>query len=113
MATSRTDAPSKGIDLPTSGSTTTEDLPRPSEEGQSHGHLGSSRDHIFSDPATADYWRLKYEKAGYENRHRFDPEAEWSAEEERKLVRKVRTLKMILKKRSVVIWVRFVKLTVA
>lgn len=80
----------KGLEAPTTGSSTpTEDLNRPSEEGQVQGHLGSTRDHIFSDSATADYWRLKYEKAGYENRHRFDPEAEWTAEEERKLVRKV------------------------
>lgn len=84
-------SPTKGHDPETTGSTTpSEDIPRPSEEdGRAGGHLGSTRQHIFSDPATADYWRLKYEKAGYENRHRFDPDVEWSAEEERRLVRKV------------------------
>ena len=58
-------------------------------ESQREGHYGSSDDHVFADPATADYWRLKYEKAGYENRHRFDPELKWTAAEEKKLVRKV------------------------
>lgn len=66
----------------------------PSSDGQisddRQGHYGSTSDHIFADAATADYWRLKYEKAGYENRHRFDPDLQWTAEEERKLVRKVR-----------------------
>lgn len=84
------EAPVKGIGATTTGSTTpTEDLQRPSEEGLTTGHLGYAKGHVFSDPANADYWRLKYEKAGYENRHRFDPEAEWSVEEERKIVRKV------------------------
>jgi|SRR5687768_7250692 hypothetical protein len=59
-------------------------------ETQRSGHYGSTDDHIFADPATADYWRLKYEKAGYENRHRFDPALTWTADEEKKIVRKVR-----------------------
>lgn len=50
---------------------------------------GSSRDHIFSDPAVADYWRGVYEKAGYENRHRFQPDFTWTAEEERRVLRKI------------------------
>jgi hypothetical protein len=50
---------------------------------------GSTPDHIFSDPSTAEYWRGVYEKAGYENRHRFDPTFTWTAQEERKLVRKI------------------------
>jgi hypothetical protein len=58
-------------------------------ESQRTGHYGSVDDHVFADPATADYWRNKYEKAGYENRHRFDSELTWTAEEERKIVRKV------------------------
>jgi hypothetical protein len=53
---------------------------------------GSYDDHPFSDPTTAEYWRGVYEKAKYEGRHRFDPNYTWSAEEERKLVRKVGTL---------------------
>lgn len=49
----------------------------------------NSENHIFSDPIAAEHWRNVYEKAGYENRHRFDPEFTWTAEDERKLVRKV------------------------
>ena len=49
----------------------------------------NSRNHVFSDPVAAEHWRNIYEKAGYENRHRFDPEFTWTAEDERKLVRKV------------------------
>lgn len=45
--------------------------------------------HIFSDPVVAEHWRAIYEKAGYENRHRFDPTFTWSPEEERALVRKI------------------------
>ncbi|PTB71337.1 MFS general substrate transporter [Trichoderma longibrachiatum ATCC 18648] len=37
----------------------------------------------------AAHWRGVYEKANYENRHRFDPEFTWTAEEERRLVRKI------------------------
>lgn len=48
-----------------------------------------SRNHVFSDPLAAEHWRNVYEKAGYENRHRFDPEFAWTAEDEKKLVRKV------------------------
>ncbi|KAK4160537.1 major facilitator superfamily domain-containing protein [Cladorrhinum sp. PSN259] len=50
---------------------------------------GSTRDHIFSDPSVAEYWRGVYEKAGYENRHRFQPDLQWTAEEERRVLRKV------------------------
>jgi len=50
---------------------------------------GSTEDHIFSDPSIADYWRKVYEFAKYENRHRYDPSFSWTAEEEKKLVRKV------------------------
>lgn len=50
---------------------------------------GSYEDHPFSDRITAQYWREVYDKAEYEGRHRFDPNYTWTAEEERKLVRKV------------------------
>lgn len=56
---------------------------------QENKFLGSTKEHVFSDPSVADYWREKYEKAGYENRHRFDPEFQWGADEEKRLVRKV------------------------
>lgn len=49
----------------------------------------NSQKHVFSDPIAAEHWRNVYEKAGYENRHRFDPEFTWTAEDERKLVRRV------------------------
>jgi hypothetical protein len=55
---------------------------------------GSYEDHPFSDRVTAQYWREVYEKAEYEGRHRFDPDYTWTAEEERKLVRKV-TLRIL------------------
>ncbi|KAL2755563.1 hypothetical protein ACRALDRAFT_1051083 [Sodiomyces alcalophilus JCM 7366] len=50
---------------------------------------GSTEDHPFSDPSAAEYWRKVYERASYENRHRFDPSFQWTADEERKLVRKI------------------------
>jgi hypothetical protein len=52
---------------------------------------GSHEDHIFKDPVTAQYWREVYDKAEYEGRHRFDPNYTWTAEEEKRLVRKVCT----------------------
>ncbi|KAJ4261697.1 hypothetical protein NW762_007135 [Fusarium torreyae] len=48
----------------------------------------SSVEHPFSDPDVADRWRKVYENAKYENRHRFDPNFTWTAQEEKKLVRK-------------------------
>ncbi|EWG50578.1 hypothetical protein FVEG_09756 [Fusarium verticillioides 7600] len=49
----------------------------------------SSLEHPFSDPEVADRWRKVYENAQYENRHRFDPNFTWTAQEEKKLVRKI------------------------
>ncbi|KAH8894645.1 MFS general substrate transporter [Thozetella sp. PMI_491] len=57
--------------------------------GNASDGYGSSQEHIFSDPSVAEYWRGTYEKARYENRHRFDPEFAWTAAEEKKLVRKI------------------------
>lgn len=53
---------------------------------------GSSEDHPFSDTKSAEHWRSIYEKAKFEGRHRFDPNYTWTAEEEKRLVRKVRIL---------------------
>jgi hypothetical protein len=52
----------------------------------------SSIEHPFADPEIADRWRKVYENAKYENRHRFDPGFTWTAQEEKKIVRKVFTL---------------------
>lgn len=49
----------------------------------------STIEHVFSDPQVAERWRKVYENAEYENRHRFDPNYAWTAEEEKRLVRKV------------------------
>ncbi|KIL86552.1 hypothetical protein FAVG1_10382 [Fusarium avenaceum] len=49
----------------------------------------SSIEHPFTDPEIADRWRKVYENAKYENRHRFDPNFTWTAQEEKKLVRKI------------------------
>lgn len=51
---------------------------------------GSYRNHVFSSPTVAEYWRQKYEGARYEGRHRFDPLFTWTAEEEKRVRRKVR-----------------------
>nr|UWK21995.1 major facilitator superfamily transporter (MSF) [Trichoderma rodmanii] len=53
------------------------------------GSFGSTDNHPFTDPAMASHWRRIYEEANYENRHRFDPEFTWTAEEEKRLVRKI------------------------
>ncbi|KAF7193462.1 putative transporter [Pseudocercospora fuligena] len=53
------------------------------------GDHGSDRNHVFADEKVADYWRDVYEKAKYEGRHRFDPDITWSADEEKKLKRKI------------------------
>ncbi|KAE8451328.1 hypothetical protein EG329_003957 [Mollisiaceae sp. DMI_Dod_QoI] len=43
----------------------------------------------FADPDVAAHYAALYENSKYECRHVFDPSLEWSAEEERKLVRKL------------------------
>nr|UWK20152.1 major facilitator superfamily transporter (MSF) [Trichoderma cf. fertile] len=70
--------------LSSQGSSVMEEAPERKDEP-----FGSTDDHIFSDPAMATHWRQIYEKARYENRHRFDPEFTWMAEEEKRLVRKI------------------------
>ncbi|CZR59453.1 probable permease of the major facilitator superfamily [Phialocephala subalpina] len=46
-------------------------------------------DNPFSDPDIAAHYAALYEKSQYECRHVFDPTLAWSAEEEKKLVRKL------------------------
>jgi len=66
-----------------------------SDSGSSNGSSnerptqGSRESHVFKDRITAQYWREVYDRAQYEGRHRFDPDCTWTAEEEKKLVRKV------------------------
>ncbi len=73
------------VPLSSTGTSIQETSPQSTEAGA----FGSSEPHVFSSASTADYWRKVYENANYENRHRFDPDFTWSADEERKLVRKV------------------------
>lgn len=53
---------------------------------------GSVEPHVFSDPASAQYWREVFEKAQYECRHRFDTSFQWSAQDEKLLKWKVDTI---------------------
>lgn len=46
-------------------------------------------ENIFKDPEVARFYRDLYEKAQYEGRFHFDPDFEWTAEEEKKLVRRL------------------------
>ncbi|KAI1498719.1 major facilitator superfamily domain-containing protein [Biscogniauxia marginata] len=43
----------------------------------------------FKDPVIAAHWKQVYEKSSYECRHVYDPTLTWSAEEEKRLVRKL------------------------
>jgi hypothetical protein len=59
---------------------------------ETHPSYGSYDDHPFKDAATAQYWRDVYENAHYEGRHHFDPSYTWTAEEEKRLVRRVSSI---------------------
>lgn len=67
-----------------------------SSQGSNHdrGQHGSHEDHVFKEPATAQYWREVYMEAEYEGRYHFDPNYTWTAAEEKRLVHKVRTLEL-------------------
>lgn len=47
------------------------------------------KDNPFQDPKVAEHYRRLYENVDYECRHAFDPDLEWTTQEERKLVRKL------------------------
>ncbi|ORY01985.1 major facilitator superfamily domain-containing protein [Clohesyomyces aquaticus] len=64
-----------------SGASSVLDVPVP--------EYGSYDQHVFSNPINAQHWKEIYERALYEGRHRFDPEYKWTAEEEKRLVRKM------------------------
>jgi hypothetical protein len=44
---------------------------------------------VFADPEVRDYYKKLYEDAKYESRHVFDPDATWTQEEEKKVIRKL------------------------
>jgi hypothetical protein len=50
---------------------------------------GSYPNHVFANPTVGEYWRKKYYDANYEGRHRFDPTFTWTADEEKRVRRKV------------------------
>ena len=62
-----------------------------SDEGipSTGSQYGSVIPHIFTDPSRSEHWSGVYEASKYECRHRFDPTFEWSAEDEKKVLRKV------------------------
>ena len=66
----------------------TEYLTDDSEKGEDP-EFGSYDDHVFSNPLVAAHWEGVYEKARYEGRHRFDPTFRWTAEEEKRVQRKI------------------------
>ncbi len=53
---------------------------------------GSYHHHVFANENIAEYWRQKYEDAKYEGRHRFYPTFTWTADEEKRVRRKVSVL---------------------
>lgn len=59
------------------------------DEERAANDFGGNGEHVFSDPKVAEYWHNVYENAKYECRHRFDPSATWTPEEEKKLKRRV------------------------
>jgi len=87
-------APTAGLDGKDLGATTiNQDATSTGSSGDEEraaNDLGSDGEHVFSDPKVAEYWRGVYENARYECRHRFDPSATWTPEEEKKLRRRVR-----------------------
>jgi hypothetical protein len=86
-------APTAGLDGKELGTTTlSQDATSTGSSGDEEraaNELGSDGEHVFSDPKVAEYWRGVYGNARYECRHRFDPSATWTPEEEKKLRRRV------------------------
>lgn len=56
-------------------------------ESSSNEDLVKNKDNVFVAPEAAELYKPI---EGFEGTHRFDPNATWSAEEEKKLVRRVR-----------------------
>ncbi len=53
------------------------------------GEVEDETDNVFRDPEIAEYYANIYEETKYECRHEFDPSAEWTPQEEKRLVRKL------------------------
>ncbi|KAM9895116.1 hypothetical protein OXX69_011130, partial [Metschnikowia pulcherrima] len=49
----------------------------------------SAKTNPFEDPVVEDYYRQLYESSGYECRAAFDPDLEWTEDEEKALRRKL------------------------
>ncbi|KAL0942649.1 yil166c-like protein [Colletotrichum truncatum] len=64
-------------------------------------YLGSIEPHVFSNPRRAAHWQQIYENATYEGRHRFDASLTWSAEEEKRLKKKVMFSSLDLVRRNI------------
>lgn len=62
------------------------------QDDSDHGSLSVVEKHApnpFLDPYVADHYKALYESVKYECRHVFDPNLEWTAAEERRIVRKL------------------------
>jgi hypothetical protein len=59
-----------------------------SDQSGSEDELYDSRN-PFVDPDVAARWKAVYDASSYECRHVFDPNLTWSAEEEKKIIRKL------------------------
>ncbi|CAJ2508963.1 Uu.00g139890.m01.CDS01 [Anthostomella pinea] len=82
------------IDSKTTGSLTSSDDKLgqghfTSEPTTSEEHLVLRRKNPFLDPRKAAHWKQVYDEADYECRHVFDPDLEWTEEEERRIVRRL------------------------
>jgi hypothetical protein len=80
----------KGVNPPTSEHTyDTQDSSESGDTEKGIPEYGSYPDHVFANEDVAEYWRAVYEKSRYEGRHQFDPKLTWTAEEEKRIRRKV------------------------
>ncbi|KEQ68636.1 putative pantothenate transporter [Aureobasidium namibiae CBS 147.97] len=67
----------------------TTDPRTPSEIDEASDRSSIDARNPFKDPKVAEYYRTLYEEAQYESREAFDPEIEWTAAEEKSLVRRL------------------------
>lgn len=63
--------------------------PSPSEVDEASDRSSIDAKNPFKDPKVAEYYRNLYEEAQYESREAFDTEIEWTAAEEKKIVRRL------------------------